>query len=217
MGKLNDFFKSLDKKYQALDKKMDALFDKRRPCGTFTKQREEDEENYLLAVPLRNTIYVYCGRPADDVYQIYEFPKGKCDNEPWESIHYYPGQWIEIHLCLTCMQKSVANGARLIMPEGWPITAFETRVETDMLCMFCKHYHGNTAKPLSCDAFPDGIPRIFLNPRFPGPRQPEQFAEHRFRITHHTKPYEGDHGLQYEPFDIDEDPASIWDGGPNST
>lgn len=49
------------------------------------------------------------------------------------------------------------------------------------MCMYCKHYSWD-GEPWTCDAFPDGIP--------------EEIAHSGFI---HTKPYEGDNGIQFEP------------------
>lgn len=50
-------------------------------------------------------------------------------------------------------------------------------------CKTCKHFHRDH-KGWECDAFPDfpGIPLAILNMEFD-----------------HRKPYEGDHGIQWEP------------------
>jgi hypothetical protein len=55
-------------------------------------------------------------------------------------------------------------------------------------CLGCKHFHSNTdlGEPLTCDAFPGGIPdAILLNKH------------------DHREPYPGDHGILFEPIDGD--------------
>ncbi|MCI8594901.1 MAG: hypothetical protein HFF09_06560 [Oscillospiraceae bacterium] len=48
-------------------------------------------------------------------------------------------------------------------------------------CAWCKHHIGGT---FTCKAFPDGIPEEVLAGE-----------------ADHSKPYPGDHGIQYEPED----------------
>ncbi len=50
-------------------------------------------------------------------------------------------------------------------------------------CWNCKHFNGITSRGIDvCDAFPkDGIPKDIFENKFM-----------------HTKPYEGDHGIQFE-------------------
>ena len=50
-------------------------------------------------------------------------------------------------------------------------------------CATCKHFRAST-DGATCDAFPDGIPRVIL------------LDEHD-----HTEPYPGDNGIRYEPID----------------
>ena len=47
------------------------------------------------------------------------------------------------------------------------------------LCNTCKHFINNT---LTCKAFPERIPNDILDGK-----------------ANHKKPFEGDHGIQYEP------------------
>lgn len=52
------------------------------------------------------------------------------------------------------------------------------------VCNLCTHYHINREEKNTCDAFPDGIPEeIWVGD------------------NDHTKPYEGDHGIQFEPIE----------------
>lgn len=50
------------------------------------------------------------------------------------------------------------------------------------MCFLCKHFR---IKNYSCKAFPGGVPRIIL-----------------FEYEDHTKPYENDNGITFEPADI---------------
>lgn len=61
-----------------------------------------------------------------------------------------------------------------------------------MACSYCKHYHRDAAllsrdglprgiTGVTCDAFPGGIPRELLSEK-----------------VKHTRPYKGDHGIQFE-------------------
>ncbi|MCX7004666.1 MAG: hypothetical protein NTV22_15520 [bacterium] len=58
-----------------------------------------------------------------------------------------------------------------------------------MVCFNCRHFHdfqepqGRALNPITCDAFPKGIPDGML-----------ARGEHR-------TPYPGDHGIQFEPID----------------
>ncbi len=52
-------------------------------------------------------------------------------------------------------------------------------------CISCRHYTG----VLTCEAFPDGIPSEIVTCDFI-----------------HTEPYPGDHGIQFEPVDREEQP-----------
>lgn len=57
------------------------------------------------------------------------------------------------------------------------------------LCYYCRHLRTGVedgAKRLvTCDAFPEGIPRIML----------EDFGDHR-------TPFDGDHGIRFEPSEM---------------
>ncbi|MBT3191202.1 MAG: hypothetical protein HN341_01475 [Verrucomicrobia bacterium] len=48
-------------------------------------------------------------------------------------------------------------------------------------CFTCKHLRGDER---SCDAFPDGIPSVFL-----------------YLDKVHNRPHTGDHGIRYEPIE----------------
>jgi hypothetical protein len=56
------------------------------------------------------------------------------------------------------------------------------------MCMFCALFHKGpiTASPLTCDAFPVGIPDDILSSEFD-----------------HRQPHEGDQGVQFAPEDDD--------------
>lgn len=57
------------------------------------------------------------------------------------------------------------------------------------MCFRCRHFHRETD---TCDAFPEGIPReIFFG-------KPDEYSITYYRVDH-TKPYPGDHGIQFEP------------------
>lgn len=49
------------------------------------------------------------------------------------------------------------------------------------ICMDCIHYDRKNTSGLTCSAFPNGIPEDII------------FS----RVDHH-KPYDGDHGIQFE-------------------
>ena len=49
-------------------------------------------------------------------------------------------------------------------------------------CLICKHFHFDDNEKNACDAFPEGIPIAILH-----------------SDVMHTEPYEGDHGIQFEP------------------
>ena len=71
---------------------------------------------------------------------------------------------------------SVPNDNEIIMLDGgdeWvnPLGALAP-------CNGCKHY----LKAYTCNAFPDGIPQVILD-----------------GTNRHTKPYPGDHDIQFEP------------------
>ncbi len=51
------------------------------------------------------------------------------------------------------------------------------------VCLDCRHFVDEKG-PLKCAAFPEGIPEEILNGE----------------VDHH-EPYEGDHGIQYEPIE----------------
>ena len=56
------------------------------------------------------------------------------------------------------------------------------------ICMKCKRYRDKDGKQgMNCDAYPNGIPIEILT------------GEHD-----HTEPYEGDHGIQFEPVEDSE-------------
>jgi hypothetical protein len=73
------------------------------------------------------------------------------------------------------------------MPETkriWvPVREGEIRADTwphvSVQCLGCKHF---LFEGLSCDAFPEGIPREIVEGKFD-----------------HSAPYEGDGGIRYEP------------------
>jgi hypothetical protein len=52
------------------------------------------------------------------------------------------------------------------------------------ICIKCSHYDWNARDPEACDAFPEGIPLVFLNCQ-----------------QYHTAPYQGDNGIVFEPCD----------------
>lgn len=52
-------------------------------------------------------------------------------------------------------------------------------------CFVCKHFHDDEH---TCDAFPEGIPTVFL-----------------YLDEVHNQPYPGDHGIQFEPLEESED------------
>lgn len=52
------------------------------------------------------------------------------------------------------------------------------------LCTKCKHFHNQRLDVNACDAFPDGIPLEII-----------------FMEVRHITPYEGDHGIQFEPIE----------------
>lgn len=53
-------------------------------------------------------------------------------------------------------------------------------------CLRCKHFNENYERPMGtpsrCEAFPEGIPEAIYS-----------------RGEPHTKPWPGDHGIQFEP------------------
>ncbi len=54
---------------------------------------------------------------------------------------------------------------------------------TGLNCAFCKHLHTATPEePLTCDAFPDGIPEPIATTK-----------------VEHVEPYPGDNGIRFEP------------------
>lgn len=54
-------------------------------------------------------------------------------------------------------------------------------------CFDCKHLDEFSFDPLKCQAFPEGIPEEILT------------GEHD-----HSKPFEGDNGIQFEPIEKEE-------------
>jgi hypothetical protein len=52
-------------------------------------------------------------------------------------------------------------------------------ISLSIQCLECKHF---SKKPITCDAFPKGIPKKILDGKF-----------------NHAKPYKGDHGIQFKP------------------
>lgn len=50
------------------------------------------------------------------------------------------------------------------------------------ICMKCIHYNTNDFNRFSCEAFPSGVPSVIIMSEFD-----------------HTKPYEDDNGIQFEP------------------
>lgn len=52
------------------------------------------------------------------------------------------------------------------------------------VCLNCKHWHQDNEEAFTCDAFPGGIP------------EPIYMAE-----NDHSRPYPGDHGIQFEPME----------------
>jgi hypothetical protein len=61
-------------------------------------------------------------------------------------------------------------------------------VSLSIQCLECKHF---SKKPITCGAFPKGIPKKILDGKFS-----------------HVKPYKGDHGIQFEPKDRHTKPMS---------
>ena len=53
-------------------------------------------------------------------------------------------------------------------------------------CMYCKHFNNKLKTKNVCKAFPDGVPNEIL-----------------LGEIKHTKPYKGDHGIQFEPISKD--------------
>lgn len=51
-------------------------------------------------------------------------------------------------------------------------------------CVFCRRFRAKTY-PASCEAYPDGIPEAILEGR-----------------VDHRKPFQGDHGIRFEPEDM---------------
>ena len=51
-------------------------------------------------------------------------------------------------------------------------------------CLYCEYYIGKTEAVFKCKVFPRGIPSEILT------------GEHD-----HTKPYDGDNGIQFEPIE----------------
>lgn len=49
------------------------------------------------------------------------------------------------------------------------------------VCLTCKHFHGGSAFPVTCEAYPKGIPEAIWAGGFD-----------------HRQPYSGDNGVQYE-------------------
>jgi len=49
------------------------------------------------------------------------------------------------------------------------------------ICMRCVHLEKEPTGPLRCDAYPDGVPEAIWQ-----------------SVADHTKPYKGDHGIQFE-------------------
>ena len=49
-------------------------------------------------------------------------------------------------------------------------------------CVACKRFHTADRDKETCDAYPEGIPQVILRNKFI-----------------HTKPFQGDHGLQFVP------------------
>lgn len=56
------------------------------------------------------------------------------------------------------------------------------KINFNLICNSCKHYHIEDVKRNTCDAFPDGIPDEIWR-----------------GDNAHKNPYPGDHGIQYEP------------------
>ena len=57
-------------------------------------------------------------------------------------------------------------------------------IPSQPICTMCKHFNKDSIIGLICKAYPEGIPEEIIN------------GEHD-----HTKPFEGDNGIQFEPIE----------------